>query len=298
VGYVSSPFARSTTGWKGSHEGDVMGLRISTNVASIVAQRNLDRSAAQTLRASRALSSGSRINNPGDDAAGFAIAESLRGQAASLHQAKRNSDDATGFIQVAEGGLNEQNNILVRLRELAVQSSSDTVGDDERGFLNTEFQNLIAEFDRIAQTTMYGRKKLLTGTNQQYEFHLGAGNTADDIITYKFDSDTRARSVDIAGNDILDKSGAKSSLTAVDNAMLKVAQARASFGAMQSRFEIASNNLAIQEENIRAARSRIADADVAAETANLAQGQVLQEFGTAILAQANQSPSKALKLLM
>lgn len=275
-----------------------MGLRISTNVASIAAQRNLERTAGQTLRSARALSSGSRVNNPGDDAAGFAIAESLRGQAASLHQAKRNSDDAEGLIQVAEGGLNEQNNILVRLRELAVQSSSDNVGDDERGFLNTEFQNLVSEFDRIAQTTMYGRKQLLTGSNQQYEFHLGAGNTSDDIISYKFDADTRARSVDIAGNDVLDKSGAKSSINAIDQAMLKVAQARASFGAMQSRFEIASNNLSIQEENIRAAHSRIADADIAEETANFTQAQVQQEFGTAVLAQANQAPSKALKLLM
>lgn len=275
-----------------------MGFRIGTNIASIAAQRNLDRSASQTLRASRALSSGSRINNPGDDAAGFAIAESLRGQAASLRQARRNSDDATGFIQVAEGGLNEQNNILVRLRELAVQSASDTVGDDERGFLDTEFQNLIAEFDRIAKTTMYGRKQLLTGANQQYEFHLGAGNSQDDVISYKLDTDTRANSVDIAGNDVLDKSGAKSAITAIDTAMLTIAKARSGFGAMQSRFEIASNNLAIQEENILAARSRIADADVAAEVSNLTQGQVLQDFGTAVLAQANQLPQKALKLLM
>lgn len=275
-----------------------MGLRIGTNVASIAAQHNLERSYSANLRASRALSSGSRINNPGDDAAGFAIAESLRAQAASLRQAKRNSDNAEGLIQVAEGGLNEQNNILVRLRELAVQASSDTVSDDERGFLDTEFQNLINEFDRIAKTTMFSSKQLLTGTNTEYEFHLGAGNTGDDIVNYRLDADTRAESLNIKGNDVTDKATAKTSLTSVDQAMFKVAQARASFGAMQSRLGIASNNLSIQEENIEAAHSRIADADVATEVSNLAKSQVLQEFGTAVLAQANQNPQKSLKLLM
>ena len=125
---------------------------------------------------------------PGDDAAGFAIAESLRGQAASLRQAKQNASNATGLIQVAEGGLNEQNNILIRLRELAVQSASDTVGEDERAFLDTEFQNLTAEFNRIAETTTYGRKQLLTGTNVEYEFHLGAGSTDSDVVRYKLDA--------------------------------------------------------------------------------------------------------------
>jgi flagellin len=275
-----------------------MGLRIGTNVASLAARRHLERGSDQALRASRALASGSRIGNPGDDAAGFAIAESLRGQAASLSQAKRNSDDAQGLFQVAEGGLSEQNNILVRLRELAVQSASDTVGDTERGFLDTEFQNLVSEFDRIAETTIYSHKKLLTGSNTEYSFHLGAGNSENDDVAYKMKSDTRASSVDIKGLDVADKGNAKSSITSIDNAMEKVAQARASFGAMQSRFSIASNNLAIQEENVQAARSRIADADVANETANLAQAQVLQEFGTAVLAQANQSPARALKLLV
>jgi flagellin len=237
------------------------------------------------------------VNNPGDDAAGFAIAESLRAQVASLRQAKRNSDNAEGLIQVAEGGLNEQNNILVRLRELAVQASSDTVGDDERGFLDTEYQNLVAEFDRIAQTTTYARKQLLTGANKTYEFHLGTGSGESDIIQYKLDTDTRANAMQIEDTDVRDKPSARSTLGTIDSAMHKVAQARAGFGAMQSRFEIASNNLSIQGENIEAARSRIADADVAHEVSRLARGQILQEFGTAVLAQANQMPQKALKLL-
>jgi flagellin len=275
-----------------------MGLRISTNIASIAAQRNLSRSENEVIHASRALSSGSRIVSPGDDAAGFAIAESLRGQAASLRQARMNSDNAGGLVQVAEGGLNEQNNILVRLRELAVQAASDTVGDNEREFLNTEVTGLTSEFDRIAQTTRYGNKQLLTGGGQSLEFHLGAGSTDSDVVKFKMDTDTRASTVQIAKINVLDKDGAKDSLDAIDQAMYKVAQARSGFGAMQSRLEFAGNNLSIQYENVQAAHSRIADADIAEETSKLASAQVRQEYGISVLAQANQNPGKALKLLM
>lgn len=274
-----------------------MGLRIGTNVASIAAQRNLARSAEQVSRASRALASGSRIVSPGNDAAGFAIAESLRGQAASLKQAKYNADTAKGLIQVAEGGLNEQNNILIRLRELAVQAASDTVGDTERDFLDIEFQNLIQEFERIAQTTMYGNKKLLVGSDTEYEFHLGAGNSNDDIIHYTLDADTRASKLNIDGLSVLDKDDARDAIDDIDEALTSIAHARASFGAMQARLEIASANLDLQRENILEARSRIADTDVAQEVSNLVQAQVLQDFGTAVLAQANQNPARALKLL-
>lgn len=274
-----------------------MGLRISTNLASIAAQRNLSRSEKEVVHASRALSSGSRIVNPGDDAAGFAIAESLRGQAAGLRQAKMNSENAGGLIQVAEGGLNEQNNILVRLRELAVQAASDTVGDNEREFLNTEFANLVSEFDRIAQTTRYGNKQLLTGSNQDYEFHLGTGNSDDDVIKYKMDTDTRAATVQIKNLRVTEKDYARDALDQIDQSMLVIAKARAGFGAMQSRFEIASNNLAIQYENIQGAYARIADADIGEEASKLASAQVKQDFGVSILAQANQSVGRALKLL-
>lgn len=274
-----------------------MGLRIGTNIASIAAQRNLARSEAQTVHAARALASGSRIITPGDDAAGFAIAESLRGQARSLKQAERNAGDAQGLMQVAEGGLSEQNNILVRLRELAVQAASDTVGENEREFLNTEFVNLVAEFDRIAQTTRYGNKQLLVGSEREYEFHLGTGNSEHDKISYTLDTDTRASAVQISKLKVTDKDYALDTLEMVDEAMTKVAKARAGFGAMQSRFEIAANNLAIQHENISAARSRIADADVAKEVSDMVQGQVLQDFGVSVLAQANSNPQRAMKLL-
>ncbi len=274
-----------------------MGLRISTNVASLAAQRQLGQSEARTEHAMRALASGSRIVSAGDDAAGFAISEGLRGQASSLQQAKSNSENAKGLIQVAEGGLNEQNNILIRLRELAIQSASDTVSDEERGYLNTEYTQLTKENDRIAKTTSFGKKNLLQGENQDYEFHLGTQNTEQDIIRYKLDANTTSSALGIEGLTITDRDDAKSNLGDIDNALSKISKTRAGFGAIQSRLEIASNNLDLQHENVVAARSRIIDADVGHEVSELAQGQILKEFGIAVLAQANQNPAKALKLL-
>lgn len=274
-----------------------MGLRINTNVASLSAQRYLAGNDKRTSHAVRALASGNRIVDAGDDAAGFAIAESLRGQAASLSQAKRNAESAIGLVQVAEGGLSEQNNILVRLRELAVQSASDTVGDDERTFLQTEFDQLAKEFDRISQTTTYGNKKLLTGTNQEFQFHLGSGGTEEDVIKYTLEADTRGDTLGISDMSVNDKDRSRKVIDNLDKALHEVAKVRSGFGAIQSRLEIAGNNLEIQRENVLAARSRIADADVAHEAAELVQGQVQMEFGTAVLAQANQSSQRALKLV-
>jgi flagellin len=221
----------------------------------------------------------------------------LRGQGASLSQAKRNAETAIGLVQVAEGGLSEQNNILVRLRELAVQSASDTVGEDERGYLNTEFDQLQREFDRIAETTTFGNKKLLSGANQEFVFHLGAGGGQEDAIRYTFDTDTRGDALGIADLSVKDKDASNRVLKTIDTALRAVAKARAGFGAIQSRLEIASTNLDVQHENIAAARSRIADADVAHEAAEMAQGQIQLEFATSVLAQANQIPQHALKLL-
>ncbi len=274
-----------------------MGLRIATNVASIAAQRNLGKSDKIFGHAVRELASGTKMVTPGDDAAGFAIAEGLRGQAASLKQAKRNAENATGLIQVAEGGLNEQNNILIRLRELAIQSASDTVGNEEREFLETEFQQLVQEFDRIAVTTKFGNKPLLSGSNEEFDFHLGTGGEASDVIKYKLDSDTRASSLGVDGLSVSSKSDANDSLESIDESMIKLAQARSGFGAIQSRLEIAGNNLDLQRENVLAARSRIADTDIAESVSEMTRGRILQEFGTSVLAQANSSPMAALKLL-
>lgn len=274
-----------------------MGLRIGTNVTSVAAQRLLAKSESRTSHALRALASGSRIVTAGDDAAGFAISESLRGQAASLAQAKNNAESAKGFIQVAEGGLNEQNNILIRIRELAVQSASDTVSDDEREFLETEVKQLIQEFDRIAQTTSYGQKQLLSGKNQEFEFHLGTDNKEVDVIKYKMEADTRSETLEIDEVSVADQDDARDALAELDSAMLKIARARSGFGAIQSRLQIASDTLDVQRENVVAARSRITDADIAYEVSEMVQGQVQQDLGIAVLAQANQNPMRAVKLI-
>lgn len=275
-----------------------MGLRIGTNVAAIAAGRNLSRTSEKVERSLEALASGRRINRPGDDAAGFAISERLRGQEKSLAQARRNSDNAIGLIQVAEGGLSEQNNIVVRLREIAVQSASDTVGDEEREFLDTEFQQLVAEFDRIAQTTQFGQKKLLVGTNEEFEFFLGtSGDPSTDVISYKLDADTRADQLGLTSMSVADQDEAQGVLKDLDDSLLQLARARAGFGAIQGRLEIAGNNLDVQRENVSSAYSRIADADVAAEVSELAKQRVLQDFGVAVLAQANQNPDLARRLL-
>jgi flagellin len=274
-----------------------MSLRIGTNVASLSAQRALNEAERQTGRAMRQIASGQRIVSGGDDAAGFAISERLRGQAASLQQAKNNSEGAVGLIQVAEGGLNEQNNILIRLRELAVQSASDTVSDEEREFLEVEFTQLSEELDRIAKTTTYGSKSLLVGTNEEFEFHLGTGDSGSDIVRFQLEADTRADSLGIGGLSVGSQDDAKSALSEIDSGLMVVMRARSGFGAIQSRLEYAGNNLDIQRENILAARSRIADADIAQAVSDMTVGQIRGQFATSVLAQANVAAERALRLL-
>ncbi len=274
-----------------------MALRINTNVASIAAQRQLDISQRRTEHALKALSSGSRIVNAGDDAAGLAISENLRGQLAGLKMARYNAENATSLIQVAEGGLNEQTNIIIRLRELGIQAASDNVSDTERGYLNQEFTNLVSEFDRVATTTAFGHKKLLTGSGEKFEFHIGPDAGEENIVRYQLDSDSRASTVGISGLRVDDQDDARDALQSIDEGLDKLSAIRASFGAIQSRFQAAASNLAIQSENVAAARSRIYDVDVAHETAELASAAVTQNAGVAVLAQANQMPERATRLI-
>jgi flagellin len=276
----------------------IVALRIGTNVAAIAANRSLSRTSDEMEKSLGRLASGQRIVRPGDDAAGFAISEQLRGEEKGLMQARRNADNAIGLIQVAEGGLSEQNNIVVRLREIATQAASDTVSDTEREYLDTEFQSLVSEADRIAESTRFGQKKLLVGSDESFDFYVGtSGDPASDVINYKLSANTKASSLGISGLGVSDKSDARSSLGDLDESLMKLAEARAGFGAIQGRLEIAGNNLDVQRENVASARSRIADVDVAEESSNLAKSQVLQELGVAVLAQANQNPARALKLL-
>lgn len=272
-------------------------FKISTNQTTIAAGRFLDLAQRQIDRSMQALASGSRVVRAGDDAAGFAIAESLRGQIAGTKQAKFNTEAAVGLVQTAEGGLNEQNNILVRLRELAVYAASDTIGDNERDFLNTEFKGLVEEFDRIAKSTRYGAKQLLTGSGQEFEFQVGAFKGAENQITFKLDANTTSSNIGISGMEISSKSDARDALETLDTAIFQVSGTRATFGAMQSRLQHASDTLAVQAENLEFARGHIVDVDAAEESSKLAQAQILQQAGASVISQANVSGARALRLL-
>jgi flagellin len=274
-----------------------MGLRINTNVASIAAQRNLGKSQQAQEHSLQAIASGSRIVRAADDAAGLAISENLRGQVASIRQARSNSNNAVSMIQVAEGGLNEQNNVLIRLRELSIQSASDNVSDTERKFLDSEYQQLTQEFDRIAKTTRFGNKNLLNGNGGDYTFHVGAFAGPENQIKYKMDSNSTAGELGISGLSIRDRDDSADNLEKLDKALVGISGIRANFGAMQSRLQATTSNLDTQYENLSAAKSRLSDTDIAYESAQLLQSRVLQDAGIAVLAQANELPTKAARLI-
>lgn len=274
-----------------------MALRINSYVPSLAAQRQLTKTAREIEHSQIALASGKRIVNAGDDAAGFAISETLRGQVSGTRQAQSNAENAVSVIQTAEGGLNEQNNILVRLRELAVYSASDTIGDREREFLDKEYQQLTQELDRIAKTTTFGDKKLLEGTGEEFEFQVGANRDSNNIIRFRLESDTTADALGIDGLSISDQDDARDNLEDLDDALANVAEARATFGAMQSRFQYTIDHLALQGDNLDEARSRITDADIAKEVSNLVTNQIRQEAGISVMVQAKQDAQRVLKLI-
>ncbi len=277
-----------------------MGLRVNTNIASLNSQRHLRLTRAALDKSLEKLSSGSRINRAGDDAAGLAISENLRAQIKGLQQAERNALDGVSLVQVAEGGLQEISNILIRLRELAVQAASDTVGPTERKFLNREYDALLQEVDRIANATEYNRISLLNGSGTVFDIQVGTRNNPNvDRITF-FDSSSADVGVVALGinlSNVADKASAQNTLTSIDNAIVSVSSIRADFGAMQNRLQSIINNLAISIENMSAANSRIRDTDVALETAELTKNNILVQAGTAVLSQANASIQGALSLL-
>lgn len=274
-----------------------MGMRISTNVASINAQRQLSTQQKRNSHALAALSSGSRIVNAADDAAGLAISENIKGQTKGIAVARQNAFNAISLVQVSEGGLNEINNILIRLRELGVQAASDNIGDTEREFLNTEVKQLISESDRIAKTTRFGNKKLLDGSGEELEFHVGPFGDDDNVISYNMSADATTSALGFDGVSVEDKDSARESLQSVDDALISLGKMRADFGAVQSRLNTTVSNLDIQYENLSAANSRLRDADVAFESAEMASSSVLQQAAVSVLSQANQQPAAALRLL-
>ncbi|TDJ05747.1 MAG: flagellin FliC [Deltaproteobacteria bacterium] len=276
-----------------------MGLRINTNVPSLSAQRSLGRTLARLASNYNRLSSGERIYRAGDDAAGLAISENLRGNIRGIRQAKRNANDAISLTQVAEGGLNEISNILIRMRELSVQAASDTIGVAERAFTDTEFQQLKDEIDRIARSTEYTGNRLLDGTTPDMEFQIGIHNDPllDRIYWSGSEADSSLVALGLTGESIRTKNGAQNTLSILDEALLGVNGTRAKLGAFQNRLASIINNLEISDENFSAAKSRIRDVDVAYETAELAKNNILYQAGVSILAQANAYPNAALKLI-
>ncbi|MFL5813876.1 MAG: flagellin [Bdellovibrionia bacterium] len=277
-----------------------MGLRINTNVPSLVAQRNLRGTRVNLDRTFERLSSGSRINHAGDDAAGLAISENMRAQLRGLSQAERNAQDGVSLVQVAEGGISEISNILIRLRELGVQAASDTVGPQERGFMNVEFQQLLEEVDRISNATNFNNVPLLNGTAGTFEVQVGTGNNPniDRIKLFANGSaDVNVTSLGLNLANVQDKLSAQNSLAAIDKALDHVTATRAEFGALQNRLQSVISNIAISKENLAAANSRIRDADMAEETAELTKSQVLMQSGVSVLTQANQTVKTALGLL-
>jgi len=276
-----------------------MGLRVATNVQSLNAQRNLSVASEKQAQTLNKLSSGMRITKAGDDAAGLAISEKLKGSIRSMQQANRNANDGISLIQTAEGGINEVSNILLRLRELSVQSASDTVGDQERGFTDKEFQNLKSEIDRIAQVTKFNGTNLLNGSGKTLDFQVGIENSPEnDRLQYSTQAtDVTLGRLGLSDTGVGSKLGAQSNLGKIDAAIQLVNENRAGLGALQNRLTSTVNNLAISTENLAAANSRIRDTDMAQESSELTKQSILAQAGTAVLSQANGSQNLALKLL-
>ncbi|MBN1114874.1 MAG: flagellin FliC [Oligoflexia bacterium] len=283
-----------------------MGLRINTNVASINAQRNLEQTSQAQAKSLEQLSSGSRINKAADDAAGLAVSEKLKAQIRSLGQATRNANDGISLIQVAEGGLNEISNILIRLRELSIQAASDTIGNVERGFVNIEYQQLKNEIDRISKVTNFNGTPLLSSGDHPnvpaggvMEIQVGAHNVGiEDRIGYNItEQEASLEALQLTNASTETKEQSRDALTVLDNAISNVNSKRANLGALQNRLSSTINNLQISVENLEASKSRIRDVDVAKGSSELTRANILANAGVSVLGQANSSATAALKLI-
>ena len=243
------------------------------------------------------LSSGLRINRAGDDAAGLAISEKLRGQIRGLNQAIRNAQDGISLIQTAEGGLSEIQNILQRMRELGVQAANDTLNPQDRQAITTELNQLFSEIDRIAGSTEFNTKNLLA-VSSGLAVTLQVGANANQVIAFTIDNaGTGSLGLSTADLNITDNATASSFISKIDTAIQNVSTFRSNLGSIQNRLEHTIANLGIASENLTASESRIRDVDMAAEMMNFTKNQILQQAGVAILAQANQAPQAVLQLL-
>jgi len=276
-----------------------MSFTIQTNHLALNAQRALEQVEARNARTIQKLATGSRIVVAADDPAGLAISDNMNATVRSLGQAMRNSQDAVSLIQVCEGGTNEISNMLIRVRELSMQSASDTVGDRERSMLNQEVKELKSEITRIARTTSYLDRELLAGEEVRLEFQVGTGNDEekDRIVFDPGSSDLTASGLGVEDIDVSDRTDAQDGLEALDNAIIQVNELRARVGSTQNRLQVTYNAQGIYRENLTTAKSRIKDADVAEETTNLTRDSILRQAGVSVLSQANQAPQLALQLL-
>ena len=292
-----------------------MGMRIRTNVTNLITQRHLFNNNKVLSQSLERLASGYRINRSKDDSAGLAISENMRGKIRGLTQAKRNANDAVSMLQVAEGGMNEMGNILVRMRELTVQAATETVGATDRSYLNREYTQLASEIDRIASTTEFNGNKFFVedadNPRSNYVIQVGTNFSESDENTntlvvnlegLKFTSEDLnigkeseigrgADGGDPSHTEIAEK------LVTLDEALGRLASERATIGSVQSRLASTVNNLMISVENLNTARSQIIDVDFAEESANLAKQKILTQSNLNVLAQANQLPELALQLL-
>ena len=279
-----------------------MALRINYNLASSSAQRGLGASQDAYAKQANRLSTGLRINSASDDAAGMAVSEKLKNQVRGLNQAQRNAQDGISLIQTAEGALTETHSLLARMRELAVQSSNDTLSASDRANLQVEFTALYAEVDRISSTTAFNGIYLLNnadvatgmtlqiGANNGNTFTLTVGGAQMSTLNANFNSTATLTTIGY-------QSTASAVISAVDAAVNAVSTARAGLGALQNRLESVGRSLAVASENTAAANSRVADADIASSMSELVRAQILQQAGISVLAQANQAPSLVLQLL-
>ena len=273
-----------------------MGLRINTNVASLTAQRALSSVTERLAGNYRRLATGLRISSAADDAAGLAISERLRSQIRSLDQAKRNAQDGISLVQTGEGALAEVGNILLRLRELSVQSANGSVSTTDRATLDEEFQELVDEIDRIARATEFNGIKLLDGSQSTISFQVGIGVTDIDLLGASLGA-VLAADLGIDSLGVTNVLGATTAMASIDEAINQVSRVRGRFGAMQNRLDSTIRYLGVQAENQTAAESRIRDVDVARETAELTKNSIMQQVAISILAQANSQPQLVLRLL-
>jgi len=274
-----------------------MALNVDSNYAANVAQRYLQKADAEASRSVAKLAAGTRVLSAADDAASLAIGLSLKADVVSLKQAAVNVGQAAAAIQIAEGAMSTVSDILLRMKTLAVQSSSDQLASTQRAMLNSEFTALLSEVDRVASVTNFDGQSLTTGTLSAtgLKFQVGHANTANDSIEVKIDGiDTTDLSM--ALKVVSSYSDATTALAAINTAIDTIATSRAKLGASQNRLEFAAANVATQMENAEAARSTLMDLDVAAEMSTFTSNQILQQAGVSMLAQANQMPQNLLRL--